>query len=109
VGLKDKLYVIDGFVGGWTPTDDVHEYDPASDRWQQFAALPTLRGALAAAVLDRKIHAVGGVGWRGRNTPAHEVYGGSDTSLKRSLRSCGRSMFWSRRARIWWTQSARSA
>src|SRR5262249_42713807 len=33
---------------------------------------------------------------------------GSDTSLKRSLRSCGRSMFWSRRVRTWWTQSARS-
>src|SRR5512133_2670811 len=36
--------------------------------------LPSTRGALAAAVLDGKIHAVGGVGWRGRNTPAHEVY-----------------------------------
>src|SRR5262245_42185923 len=33
VGLKDKLYVIGGFVEGWTPTDEVHEYDPASDRW----------------------------------------------------------------------------
>src|SRR5262249_34422210 len=32
---------------------------------------------------------------------------GSDTSLKRSSRSCGRSMFWSRRARTWWMQSAR--
>src|SRR5215831_13245253 len=34
---------------------------------------------------------------------------GSDTSLKRSLRSCGRSTFWSRRARTWWTQSATAA
>jgi hypothetical protein len=25
-------------------------------------------------VLGGKIHAVGGIGWRGRNTPAHEVY-----------------------------------
>jgi Kelch motif len=40
-GIKDKLYVIAGFIEGWTPTDDVHEYDPASDRWQQLAALPT--------------------------------------------------------------------
>jgi Kelch motif len=45
VGLNDKLYVIGGFVEGWTPTDDVHEYDPASDRWQRLAALPTPRGA----------------------------------------------------------------
>ena len=62
------------FVEGWTPTDEVHEYDPASDRWQGLAALPTPRGALAAAVLGGKIHAVGGTGWRGRNTAAHEVY-----------------------------------
>src|SRR6266480_2779517 len=74
VGLRDKLYVVGGFVEGWTPTDEVHEYDPASDRWQRLAALPTTRGALAAAVLDGKIHAVGGIGWRGRNTSAHEVY-----------------------------------
>jgi hypothetical protein len=25
-------------------------------------------------VLDGKIHAICGIGWRGRNTPAHEVY-----------------------------------
>jgi N-acetylneuraminic acid mutarotase len=74
VGLNGKLYVIGGFVEGWTPTDEVHEYDPASDRWQRLAALPTTRGALAAAALDGKIHAVGGIGWCSRNTPAHEVY-----------------------------------
>src|SRR6516225_3959362 len=27
VGLNGKLVVIGGFVEGWTPTDDVHEYD----------------------------------------------------------------------------------
>jgi hypothetical protein len=46
VGLNGKLYVIGGFVEGWTPTDEVHEYDPTSDRWQRLAALPTTRGAL---------------------------------------------------------------
>jgi N-acetylneuraminic acid mutarotase len=56
VGWQGKLYVVGGFVEGWTPTDDVHEYDPASDRWRRLAALPTPRGALAAAVLDGKIH-----------------------------------------------------
>jgi hypothetical protein len=71
-GLKRQPYVVGGFVEGWTPTDEVREYDPTSDRWQRLAALPTPRGALAAAVL--KIHAVGGIGWRSRNTPAHEVY-----------------------------------
>jgi N-acetylneuraminic acid mutarotase len=67
VGLNGKLYVVGGFVEGWTPTDDVHEYDPPSDRWQRLAALPTPRGALAAAVLGGKIYAVGGVGSSGRN------------------------------------------
>jgi Kelch motif len=33
VGLNGKLYVMGGFVEGWTPTDEVHEYDLASDRW----------------------------------------------------------------------------
>ena len=74
MGLNGKRYLIGGFVEGWTPTDEVHAYDPANDRWQRLAALPTVRGALAAAVLDGKIHAVGSIGWRGRNTPAHEVY-----------------------------------
>jgi N-acetylneuraminic acid mutarotase len=74
VGLNGKLYVAGGFVEGWTPTDEVHEYDPASDRWRRLAALPTPRGALAAAVLGGRIHAVGGIGWRGRNTPVREAY-----------------------------------
>src|SRR5262249_42452739 len=74
VGLKDKLYVVGGFVEGWTPTDDVHEYDPASDRWQRRAALPTPRGALAAAALGGKARAGVGVGWRGRNTASRPGY-----------------------------------
>ena len=41
--MNGKLYVVGGFVEGWTPTDDVHEYDPPSDRWQRLAALPTPR------------------------------------------------------------------
>ena len=55
MGLNGKLYVAGGFVEGWTPTDEMHEYDPASDRWRRLAALPTPRGALAAAVLGGRI------------------------------------------------------
>ena len=36
--------------------------------------MPTARGALAAAVLDGRIHAVSGVGSARKNTPAHEAY-----------------------------------
>ena len=44
------------------------------NRWRARAPMPTPRGALAAAVIDGKIHAVSGNGWRLRNTSAHEVY-----------------------------------
>jgi hypothetical protein len=50
VGINGKLYIIGGFVEGWTPTDEVHEYDPASDRWQRLAAHNARR--TGAAVLD---------------------------------------------------------
>jgi N-acetylneuraminic acid mutarotase len=73
LGYRQKA-VNGGFIEGWTPSDEVHEFDPANDTWRSLDALPTPRGALAAAVLGGKIHAVGGIGWRGRNTPAHEVY-----------------------------------
>src|SRR5918999_1258372 len=74
VGLNGKLYLIGGYVDGWTPTNEVHEYDPAANRWRVLAPLPTARGALAAAVLDGKIHAVSGVAAGRKNTPAHEIY-----------------------------------
>lgn len=75
VGLGGKLYLIGGYVDGWNPTNEVHEYDPGANSWRTLAPLPTARGALAAAVLDGKIHAVSGVGDASRqNTPAHEVY-----------------------------------
>jgi N-acetylneuraminic acid mutarotase len=53
VGLKDKLYVVGGFVEGWTPTDEVHEYDPASDRWQRLAYQNLGRSRRSACTLPR--------------------------------------------------------
>jgi hypothetical protein len=89
--LGGKLYVIGGFVEGWTPTDEVQEYDPAIGRWRALPALPTPRGALAAAVLDGRIHAIGGIGWPGRNTPAHEVYDPAAEPLDGPSRSANRA------------------
>jgi N-acetylneuraminic acid mutarotase len=37
VGLNDKLYVVGGYADGWTPIDDLYEYDPGSDRWRRLA------------------------------------------------------------------------
>jgi hypothetical protein len=53
---------------------EVQAYDSASDRWVALAPPPTPRGALAIIVLEGRIHAVGAIGWGGRNTPAHEAY-----------------------------------
>ena len=48
-------------------------YDIATGAWHDGAPLPTARGALAVAVVDGRIHAIGGEGGRGART-AHEIY-----------------------------------
>jgi hypothetical protein len=51
----------------------VEAYDPATDRWQTRAAMPSRRGGLASAVLDGAIHTFGGEG-RSSVFANHEVY-----------------------------------
>jgi N-acetylneuraminic acid mutarotase len=75
--VNDRLYVIGGFEYAgftlWNPTTHVYQYDPAADRWSSRKAMPTARGALAVAVLNGKLHAVGGYA-KDANTGAHEAY-----------------------------------
>jgi len=74
-----RLFVIGGYSGGrvrWTPEATVWEYDPARETWVRRAPMPTPRGALAVAVLDGRIHAVGGSA--DRPSHAHEVYDPSE-------------------------------
>jgi N-acetylneuraminic acid mutarotase len=73
-GLGGKLYVLGGYVNGWTPSAEACVYDPATDQWQRLPDLPTPRGSPAAAVIDSKIHVVGGVGPNRLNSGAHEVF-----------------------------------
>ncbi len=68
------LYVVGGYTQSWEPVASTLVYEPARDQWREAAPMPTARGALAVAVLDGRIHAVGGVGAGRRNTNAHEVY-----------------------------------
>src|SRR5213075_1122253 len=43
------------------PTDHVYRYDVLANAWTAVASLPAPRGALAAATIDGKVYAVGGV------------------------------------------------
>jgi N-acetylneuraminic acid mutarotase len=64
VALGGKIYVAGG-VTGQKPTGNVIAYDPANDSWTSVASLPSPRGAGAAAVLNGKIHLVGGRAYQG--------------------------------------------
>ena len=62
--VNGKIYVVGGNIdddeGEVVATDRVDVYDPATDSWQQLAAMPTARSALAAAVVDGIIYVTGG-------------------------------------------------
>src|SRR5207244_10321039 len=57
-----KIYVVGGFAKTFrdrVPVDSTWQYDSATDRWERRAPLPTPRGALAVAVVEGKIYAMG--------------------------------------------------
>jgi N-acetylneuraminic acid mutarotase len=68
VELNGKIYLFGGFVKpekgptAWQPINNAWEYDPANDSWKALAAMPSRRGAAAAAVVDGKIYVIGGAG-----------------------------------------------
>src|SRR5258708_4054956 len=67
--VDGKIYAIGGRVGscfsnGWSSNVWVNEeYDIASDQWTSRAPMPTARSGTAVAVLDGRIHVLGGEGW----------------------------------------------
>src|SRR5690606_6324908 len=61
VYLDGKLYLVGGFRGAtFDPIDAVWIYDIAAGTWTAGPPLPTARGAMAVAVLNGKIHVIGG-------------------------------------------------
>jgi N-acetylneuraminic acid mutarotase len=73
--VNGRLFVIGGYTGGRmssTAVPMVYEYDPSRNAWTARAPLPTPRGALAAVVLNGRIHALGGSDEG--PTGVHEVY-----------------------------------
>jgi Kelch motif len=73
--VGNRLFVIGGYTGGrvrWTPLDAVYEFISNREAWEPRATMPTPRGALAVAVLNNRVHALGGSGESVSN--AHEIY-----------------------------------
>lgn len=73
--VNGRLFVVGGYTGGrvrWTASQTLFEYDAARGSWATRAPMPSPRGALAVAVLNGRLHAVGGSA--DRLTHAHEVY-----------------------------------
>ena len=63
-GFDGQLLILGGFVGGDTgggnSTSSVLAYDPATDAWSEFTALPSQANNLEAAADDSLLFAVGG-------------------------------------------------
>ena len=75
VTVGERLFVLGGYTGGrvrWEPVGDVWEWNEARGAWEARAPMPTPRGALAAAVLNGRIHALGGAQRDALNV--HQVY-----------------------------------
>lgn len=77
VSYRGRLYVAGGFrdsAGLSGPGNGLFRYDPATNRWRRLANMPTARGALAAAVSDGRLFAVGGSDSSGKDSKAVEIY-----------------------------------
>ena len=73
--LDGRLFVVGGYgdrLPPWRVERTVYEYDPARSSWATRAPLNIARGALAAAVVGNRIHAVGGAD--GSALDVHEAY-----------------------------------
>jgi N-acetylneuraminic acid mutarotase len=83
--VNERLFVLGGYTGGrvsWEPIGNMWEWSEARGAWQARAPMPTPRGALAAAVLNGRIHALGGSQRDALN--AHEVYDPATDTWKRA-------------------------
>ena len=81
--LDGRIHVVTGRrrAGGanrsWSDHADTTAHivlDPASEAWDTAAPAPTARNSAAGAVLNGRLHIIGGRTVSGGNTPVHEVY-----------------------------------
>ncbi len=59
VALGESIYILGG-EQGWAVSSEVHEYKIKENKWIRRPDLPVGRYALAAGVVNGKIHAIGG-------------------------------------------------
>jgi len=88
--IGNAIYVVGGcsvscYYDGTGSLATVERYDPASDTWLTSAPMPTARWALAAATVNDKIYAIGGLGNHGVHYTTIEEY--SPTADSWSVRS----------------------
>jgi N-acetylneuraminic acid mutarotase len=60
VGLNGKIYAIGGYVGGYSRTAAVEEYDPAANTWTFRAPLSAPLSGPGAAVCNGRLFVLGG-------------------------------------------------
>ncbi|PYU35139.1 MAG: hypothetical protein DMG31_04570 [Acidobacteria bacterium] len=75
-GYNGKIYVIGGFTASVhaMALDKVFEYDLATDTWRQLPPISSPRGSVGVAVVNGKVHAIGGRGLNNVTVATHEVY-----------------------------------
>jgi len=70
-----RLFVLGGNVGvTFTPTDAVRMFDPVTSAWSEGRPMPEPRSAHATAVMNGRIHVIGGVTEGGGVVRSHRVY-----------------------------------
>jgi len=93
--VDGKIYAIGGRVGscysgGWSSNVWMNEaYDIATNTWATRAPMPTARSGTGIAVVDGKVHVLGGEGWVddfGGVFRAHEVYDPKTNTWSRAAR-----------------------
>ncbi len=81
--LNGRIHVVSGRRplgdrnAAWTDQADIaaHQiYDPSTDQWQPGPSAPTARNSAAGAVINGRLHVIGGRTVNGGNTPGHEVF-----------------------------------
>jgi N-acetylneuraminic acid mutarotase len=69
-----KLYVIGGTNNGYDGVTTTQIYDPQTGNWTLGTQMPTARKALAVAVVNDTLYALGGVSWSGPEINRGTVY-----------------------------------